>query len=141
MRAEIINLLIRIQDELQLSYVFISHDLSMVRHISDDIAVMYLGEVVEVGDYEQVLDRPLHPYTVALADAIPVPNPELERSRKRFSPGVGGAARRRGYHGMPVRTAMPLSNTNLQRGRARGFSSRRPDTWCPATSLKTKSCS
>ena len=81
-RAEIVNLLIRIQDELQLSYIFISHDLSMVRHISDDIAVMYLGEIVELGDYAQVLDRPQHPYTIALAEAIPVPDPELERSRK-----------------------------------------------------------
>ena len=81
-RAEIINLLVRIQDELGLSYVFISHDLSMVRHISDDIAVMYLGRVVEFGRYDQVFVTPLHPYTVALADAIPVPDPQHERSRK-----------------------------------------------------------
>ena len=81
-RAEIINLLIRIQDELKLSYLFISHDLSMVRHISDDIAVMYLGLVVELGRYDQVLDSPKHPYTIALAEAIPVPDPEHERARK-----------------------------------------------------------
>jgi oligopeptide/dipeptide ABC transporter ATP-binding protein len=81
-RAEIINLLVRIQDELKLSYVFISHDLSMVRHISDDIAVMYLGRVVEMGRYDQVFVTPLHPYTSALEDAIPVPNPEHERSRQ-----------------------------------------------------------
>ena len=80
-RAEIINLLVRIQDELHLSYVFISHDLSMVRHISDDIAVMYLGRVVEQGRYDEVFVTPLHPYTVALADAIPVPDPHHERSR------------------------------------------------------------
>jgi oligopeptide/dipeptide ABC transporter ATP-binding protein len=81
-RAEIINLLVRIQDELRLSYIFISHDLSMVRHISDDIAVMYLGRVVEFGRYDQVFVTPLHPYTSALADAIPVPDPRHERSRK-----------------------------------------------------------
>ena len=81
-RAEIINLLVRIQDELRLSYLFISHDLSMVRHISDDIAVMYLGRVVESGRFDQVFVTPLHPYTTALADAIPVPDPEHERSRK-----------------------------------------------------------
>jgi oligopeptide transport system ATP-binding protein len=81
-RAEIINLLVRIQDELKLSYFFISHDLSMVRHISDDIAVMYLGRVVETGRYDQVFSTPLHPYTSALADAIPVPDPEHERSRQ-----------------------------------------------------------
>jgi oligopeptide/dipeptide ABC transporter ATP-binding protein len=80
-RAEIINLLVRIQDELQLSYLFISHDLSMVRHISDEIAVMYLGRVVEKGRYDQVFDHPLHPYTSALSDAIVLPDPEHERSR------------------------------------------------------------
>ncbi len=80
-RAEIINLLVGIQDELHLSYLFISHDLSIVRHISDEIAVMYLGLVVERGTYGDVLETPLHPYTVALADAIPVPDPQRERSR------------------------------------------------------------
>jgi oligopeptide/dipeptide ABC transporter ATP-binding protein len=80
-RAEIVNLLVRIQDELNLSYVFVSHDLSMVRHLSDQIAVMYLGRVVEMGRYDQVLDTPLHPYTVALGEAIPVPDPERERAR------------------------------------------------------------
>ncbi len=91
-RAEIINLLVRIQDELRLSYVFISHDLSMVRHISDDIAVMYLGRVVEQGRYDQVFVTPLHPYTVALADAIPVPDPRHERSRA--AAGVASVALR-----------------------------------------------
>jgi oligopeptide/dipeptide ABC transporter ATP-binding protein len=80
-RAEIVNLLVRIQDELNLSYVFVSHDLSMVRHLSDQIAVMYLGRVVEMGRYDQVLDAPLHPYTVALGEAIPVPDPARERAR------------------------------------------------------------
>lgn len=80
-RAEIVNLLVRIQDELHLTYLFVSHDLSMVRHISDQIAVMYLGKVVEFGRYDQVFDTPLHPYTSALEGAIPIPDPEHERSR------------------------------------------------------------
>jgi oligopeptide transport system ATP-binding protein len=80
-RAEIINLLVRIQDELKLTYLFISHDLSMVRHISNEIAVMYLGKVVESGGYDEVFVTPLHPYTVALEQAILVPDPELERTR------------------------------------------------------------
>src|SRR5207249_221185 len=65
-RAEVMNLLVRLRDELGLSYVFISHDLSMVRHLSDRIAVMYLGRVVELGPWDAVLDVPLHPYTGAL---------------------------------------------------------------------------
>ncbi len=88
-RAEVMNLLTRLQDELSLSYVFISHDLAMVRHISDVISVMYLGKVVESGPYEDVLGAPLHPYTRALAEAVPLPDPELEEHRV-----VGPAGRR-----------------------------------------------
>ncbi len=73
-RAEVMNLLVRLQDELGLSYVFISHDLAMVRHLSDEIAVMYLGAVVEQGPYGPVLESSLHPYTAALAAAVPVPD-------------------------------------------------------------------
>ncbi len=78
-RAEVMNLLIRLQEELGLTYVFISHDLGMVRHISDEIQVMYLGRVVEAGPYDAVLDNALHPYTRALAAAVPVPDPVARR--------------------------------------------------------------
>ena len=81
-RAEIMNLLVRLQQQLDLAYVFISHDLGMVRHIAFDIDVMYLGRVVEAGPFDRVLDRPLHPYTRALADAVPVPDPEIEAGRR-----------------------------------------------------------
>jgi oligopeptide/dipeptide ABC transporter ATP-binding protein len=74
-RAEIMNLLVRLRSELGLTYVFISHDIAMVRHISDRVAVMYLGRVVEIGPWQLVLDQPLHPYTNALREAIPVPDP------------------------------------------------------------------
>jgi oligopeptide/dipeptide ABC transporter ATP-binding protein len=74
-RAEIMNLLVRLRGELGLSYLFISHDVAMVRHLSDRVAVMYLGRVVEQGTWKTVLDRPLHPYTQALRDAVPVPDP------------------------------------------------------------------
>jgi oligopeptide/dipeptide ABC transporter ATP-binding protein len=75
-RAEVMNLLVRLQDELGLSYVFVSHDISMVRHMSDEISVMYLGRVVEDGGYQDVLDAPLHPYTRALTAAVPIPDPD-----------------------------------------------------------------
>jgi oligopeptide/dipeptide ABC transporter ATP-binding protein len=81
-RAEVINLLVRLQEELGLSYVFVSHDLAVVRHISDVICVMYLGKVVEQGPWEAVLTAPLHPYTRALAEAVPIPDPEREASRR-----------------------------------------------------------
>ena len=81
-RAQIINLLSDLKDELQLSLVFISHDLMTVRYISDRIAVMYLGEVVEYGPAEEVFGSPAHPYTRALLDAIPVPDPSIESQRR-----------------------------------------------------------
>ena len=80
-RAQIINLLCDLKDELKLSFVFISHDLMTVRYISDRIAVMYLGEVVEYGPAEEVFGSPAHPYTRALLDAIPVPDPAVESLR------------------------------------------------------------
>jgi oligopeptide transport system ATP-binding protein len=81
-RAEIINLLARLREELTLTYVFISHDLAMVRHLADRVAVMYLGQVVEEGPWEAVSDSATHPYTEALQAAVPVADPELERSRQ-----------------------------------------------------------
>jgi oligopeptide/dipeptide ABC transporter ATP-binding protein len=80
-RAQVINLLSDIQDELGLSYVFISHDLSTVRHISDKIAVMYLGKIVERGATESIFGRPMHPYTQALLAAVPIPDPVAEAQR------------------------------------------------------------
>ncbi len=80
-RAEIMNLLARLREELGLTYVFISHDLSMVRHIADRIAVMYLGQIVELGPWDVVSDRPEHPYSIALQEAVPVADPEVEAAR------------------------------------------------------------
>ena len=83
-QAQIINLLARLSREMRLTLVFISHDLSVVKHISDRIAVMYLGRIVELGPAAQVFERPLHPYTKALVSAIPVPDPVRERERQRI---------------------------------------------------------
>jgi oligopeptide/dipeptide ABC transporter ATP-binding protein len=81
-QSGIMNLLAGLRDELDVAFVFISHDLAMVRHISDRIAVMYLGRIVEMGPWETVSDRPLHPYTLALQQAVPVADPEIEEGRR-----------------------------------------------------------
>jgi peptide/nickel transport system ATP-binding protein len=81
-QAQIINLLEQLQDEFDLTYLFIAHDLAVVRHISDRIAVMYLGWIVEVSSAEELYENPLHPYTISLLSAVPIPDPVVERERE-----------------------------------------------------------
>jgi oligopeptide transport system ATP-binding protein len=83
-QAQVVNLLEDLQDSLGLTYLFISHDLSMVRHICDRIAVMYLGKIMELAPREALYARPMHPYTQALLSAVPIPKPSVEATRKRI---------------------------------------------------------
>ena len=83
-QAQVVNLMEKLQDEFGLSYMFIAHDLSIVRHISDRVGVMYLGKMAELGTDEQIYEHPTHPYTQALLSAVPVPDPEAREGRERI---------------------------------------------------------
>jgi oligopeptide transport system ATP-binding protein len=83
-QAQIIKLMMRLKEELTLTYLFIAHDLSVVRHVSDRVAVMYLGKIVEITNSDELYANPLHPYTQALLSAVPIPDPAVDRQRKRI---------------------------------------------------------
>jgi len=83
-QAGVINLLADLQGRLGLSYLFVAHDLAVIRHVADRVAVMYLGSIVEIGQVDEVFSFPTHPYTQALISAIPIPDPAVERARQRI---------------------------------------------------------
>jgi oligopeptide transport system ATP-binding protein len=83
-QAQIVNMLEELQSEMDLTYLFIAHDLSVVKHISDRVAVMYLGVIMEMTSRDELYSNPLHPYTIALMSAVPIPDPEKEINRKRI---------------------------------------------------------
>ncbi len=119
-QAQVINLLKELQEKRGLTYLFIAHDLSMVKHISDRIGVMYLGAMVELTDSESLFEAPLHPYTQAFLSAIPIPDPDVEKSRSR----IMLEGRLPVCFPLPLRrAAVPGKNTGNERSQARAFCS------------------
>jgi len=90
-QSQIINLLKDLQKEYDLTYLFIAHGLNVIKHVSDQVAVMYLGKIVEIGEVEEIFKRPKHPYTMALMSASPIPNPEAKRNRIRLNNEIPSA--------------------------------------------------
>ena len=116
-QAQVVNLFMELQERLALTYLFIAHDLAVVRHISDRIAVMYLGRIVEIARRDELYKRPLHPYTEALLAAIPVADPEVEARRPRSHRHRRGAERAQAAVGLPLPSALPQGDGHMQDGR------------------------
>ena len=108
-QAQVINMFDELQDKMGLSYLFIAHDLLVVRHISNRIAVMYLGKMVELADANEIYDHPLHPYSKALMSAVPVPDPKIARANQRIALGGDIPSPLNAPSGCPFRTRCPYA--------------------------------
>ncbi len=136
-QAQIINLLERLQREFDLTYLFIAHDLAVVRHISDRIAVMNLGSIVEVSPAAELYENPLHPYTISLLSAVPIPDPVVERQRKPMLlagdlPSPANPAR-----ACRFRTRCPFVQPNVAARSVHRCGGSRGSTRWPATRLRS----
>ena len=108
-QAQVINMFDELQDKMGLSYLFIAHDLLVVRHISNRIAVMYLGKMVELADADEIYNHPLHPYSKALMSAVPVPDPKIARANERIPLGGDIPSPLNAPSGCPFRTRCPYA--------------------------------
>ncbi len=116
-QAQIINLLEDLQGEFDLTYVFVAHDLGVVRHVADRIAVMYLGRIVEIGPANEVYENPIHPYTVSLLSAVPIPDPRANAARKQMILEGDVPSPANPPAGLPLPHPLPARNRHLLAGR------------------------
>ena len=131
-QAQVVNLLEDLRERFGLTYLFIAHDLSVVRHLCQRVAVMYLGRIVELADCDELFDNPLHPYTRALLAAVPVPDPSVEAGRT-FRPVQGrGAEPDQPAVGLRLPSALPDRGRELQPGRGPSCARCGPATGWPA---------
>ena len=136
-QAQIINLLDDLQDEFDLSYIFVAHDLGVVRHVSDRIAVMYLGKIVERSPAEVLYDRPIHPYSVALLSAVPIPDPKANAART--AAGARGRRPEPGQPalGVPLPHPLPVGDRDLLARTSRRWPTTSPGRRRPAITRAT----